>query len=48
MENGVYLFFHCDSQTHIIILLSIEGDQKREGGNEMVEFSMGIDEHEVI
>ena len=48
MDNGIYIFVHSDSQTHIIILLSIEGDQKREAGNEMVEFSMGMDEHGVI
>ena len=47
MDNGIYIFVHSDSQTHIIILLSIEGDQKREGGNEMVEFNMGMDEHGV-
>ena len=48
MDNGIYLFVHSDSQTHIIILLSIEGDQKQEACNKMVEFSMEMDEHGVI
>ena len=48
MDNGIYLFVHSDSETHIIILWSIEGDQKWEAGNEMVEFTMGMDEHGVI
>ena len=51
-EAELYLFvlrkLHSDSQRHIIILLSIEGDEKREVDNEMVEFSMRMDEHGVI
>ena len=48
MDNGIYIFVHSDSQTHIIILLPIESDQKWEASNEIVEFNMGMDEHGVI